>query len=401
MAWAPPQKVGDRDHSIAEAKTQLRKYSYGKLLDTSDSYTAEFGAALRQFQAIAHNEVLAGRRQPPDLNTAGILDWATKVQLGVIDRPPPLPQKARPRHPAFVFRGTGGIIGQDYVSRVCQANADLVEELHPAWPATMGGIPVGAAGGIGDPSMWRGVQIALADAQRMFLDRHTKAMRVVIGGYSAGAVAAALFRKWVLENFPDNYLCSFSFGDPTRPAGGGYYPGVAAPGQGISSWRWGDTRDWRHCWLAQPGDMYTAVPLGKVGEIMSDAYDIVTQIELSDLVATARNILPVIPEILTDSGIALPEMFKALTGGDPGLVGLWGPMLAGGLTGLLSGDPNRLTGPAAAAQAALIAIRFATSNPPTRDHISYEFAEVWPGQTYLGLAIQHVRDYATRIPAAA
>jgi len=26
---------------------------------------------------------------------------------------------------------------------------------------------------------------------------------------------------------------------------------------------------------------------------------------------------------------------------------------------------------------------------------------VWPGQTYLGLAIQHIRDYATRTPALA
>ncbi|MDO3027417.1 hypothetical protein P5V51_25500, partial [Mycobacteroides abscessus subsp. abscessus] len=89
-------------------------------------------------------------------------------------------------------------------------------------------------------------------------------------------------------------------------------------------------------------------------------------------------------------------------GGPNGIAALGLPMVLGGLQGLLGwGDINKLTGPAAAAQAALIALRFVTTSPPTAAHIQYEYREVWPGQTYLGLAIQHVRDWASRTPAIA
>src|SRR5690606_30815744 len=156
-----------------------------------------------------------------------------------------------PRHLGIVFRGTGGIVGQDYVSRTLQACADLVEEINPEFPATMGGIPVGSAGNFRDVSMQKAVQIGFEDAKRIFLERYAlnaKTM-VVIGGYSAGAVAAAKFREWLQTFYPANYLCSFSFGDPTRPYGGSYYLGPIHSGQGISSWRYGDVKDWRHCWL--------------------------------------------------------------------------------------------------------------------------------------------------------
>ncbi|ASZ75177.1 lysin B [Mycobacterium phage MissWhite] len=264
-----------------------------------------------------------------------------------------------PRHLGIVFRGTGGIIGQDYVSRTLQACADLVEEVNPNWPATMGGIPVGSAGNPNDLSMQRSVDIALEDAKRIFLERYALNPRimVVIGGYSAGAVVAAKFREWIQTFYPDNYLCSFSFGDPTRPAGGVYYAGKATPGRGISSWHYGDIRDWRHCWLAAPGDMYTSVPDNATGDIMDTAYDMVTRVQISDPLTTAQAILTRIPEI----------GFEVL-----------GNIFAG-------------------IEAASIAIGFVAQNPPTAPHIQYEFREVWPGQTYLGLAIQHVRDWASRV----
>lgn len=409
MAWAPPQKVGDRDPSVAAAKLKLRKYSYGKTLDTTDLYTAEFGVALQQFQGIVHSEVGAGKRKTPDVNTTGVLDWATKVQLGLITTNPAAPAAAKTRHPAYVFRGTGGVIGQDYVSRVCQANADLVEEIHTPWAATMGGIPVGTSGGINDPSMGRAVTEGFTAWQADFRRRLAANPKVkcVVGGYSAGAVLAAKVREYLLTYYPDNYLCSFSIGDPTRPPGGSFYGGTDPGGQGIASWHYGNIRDWRHCWLtntADPNrpDMYARIPLGKTGEIMQDAYDMVTRLELSNLVVTAQSVVAAIPEITADAGIAVPDALGALANGVPGLIG-WGlPLLTGALGGLIGGgNPDTLTGTAAAAAAARIALTFALDTPPTRPHITYEFAEVWPGQTYLGLAIQHVRDYATRIPAVA
>lgn len=264
----------------------------------------------------------------------------------------------RRRHLAVVFRGTGGIIGEDYVSRVCQGAADLVEERNPRWPATMGGLPVGAAGNIADKSMQHSVDIAFADATQM-IDKELAIQpdrMVVVGGYSAGAVVAALVRQWLLRKYPRNYLCSFSLGDPTRPVGGCYYGGTPTPGRGISSWRYGDVTDWRHCWLANVGDMYTSVPDNHVGDIMQHAYDMVTRVELTDPLGTAQAIAAQIPNMVADA----------------------------------------IADPLAAMQAIGIAGRFATSNPPTLPHVNYEWTEVWPGQTHVGLAIQHVRDWGQR-----
>lgn len=415
MTWAPPQRGGDRDPSIAVAKSKLKRFAYGAAEglgteDTSDTYTDGFGRALPRFQINRNSEIDRGTRKAPKMTAIGTLDWATKSQLGMLDPTPPIVPTVKPRHPAFVFRGTGGIVGADYVSRVCQGAADLVEEINTPWSAAMGGIPVGAAGNVNDPSMWRGVHEAF-DAWEVEFHRRlalNPRMRCVVGGYSAGAVVAALVREYLLESFPDNYLCSFSLGDPTRPAGGSFYRGIDPGGQGISSWRYGDVTDWRHCWatnVSDPNrpDMYARVPLGKTGEIMQDAYDLVTRVELANPVATVQNMVAVIPEICADAGILVPDILGALSNGTPGLAGYGAQLLAGALAGLIGrGNPDTLTGTAAAAKAAQIALTFALDNPPTKPHITYEFAEVWPGQTYLGLCIQHVREWASRvIPAAA
>lgn len=308
-----------------------------------------------------------------------------------------------PRHLAVVFRGTGGVIGQDYVSQVCQAAADLVEEVNPNWPATMGGIPVGQARNIRAPSMQKAVQIGFDDARRIITEAigRNPARKVVIGGYSAGAVVAAKVRQWLLETHPDNYLCSFSFGDPTRPFGASYYLGPVLAGHGISSWRYGDPTDWRHCWLTHPDDMYGNVPLGATGDIMDTAYDMVTATELSDPLGTVAAIIPKIIEILGEVGITLPLLGTGLLTGSPiAMAGALLPLLTSMLPGLISaggGNPGALTGPAAAVQAAVIALRFAASG--TAPHIQYHLDEVWPGQTYLGLAVQHVTDWCSRVPA--
>lgn len=412
MTWTPPENVGDHDAAIAVAKSKLAKFSYGKGIGNSDEYTAAFGVALTTFQGNRNGEISRGTKPGPRMATVGKLDWATKKQLGMLDPVAVVPAPAALRHPAFVFRGTGGIIGLDYVSRICQGAADLVEEINTPWAATMGGLPVGTAGGLTDPSMWRAVQEAFGLAKLEFLHRYTinPKIRIVIIGYSGGAVVAALFRQWIHENYPDNYLCSVGVADPTRPHGGAFYnaPGANRDGQGISSWRYGDINDSRHCWLtnvsdpARP-DMYAHIPLGKVGEIMQGAFDLVTHVELSDLVSTARSFVTVIPEIAADAGIYVPDALGALSNGIPGLIG-WGlPLLTGALGGLISGgNPDSLVGTAAAAKAAQIGLTFALDNPPTRPHITYEFAEVWPGKTYLQLGIDHVRDWASRVtPVAA
>lgn len=411
MAWKPTQyQIGDRHADIAAAKDRLRRIAAtltaGRLDgDTSDEFTPAFAEVYAEWLAAVHRDVLSGRRPSPDVDPAQTsIDWAAKVQLGLIQRAAPPAAPPAPRLPAICFRGTGGVIGLDYVSRICQMLGGLVEEIHPRFTATMGGIPVGAAVDLGGQSMNDAVDEAVADAQRIFLERIAAdpTMKIVIIGYSAGAVAAARFRQWVLDNFGGNYLCSVSIGDPTRPDGGGYYPGVAAPGHGISSWRYGNIRDWRHIWLTDPFDMYGAIPGGVVGDIMDDCFDYVTAFALTDPLGAAGAILPRIPATMDKLGLPIPKILGALTDGviGSGLIGIGVPLLISGISGLIptGRDPATLTGMAAGAHAAMIAIRFVTSNPPTAAHIQYEFREVWPGQTYLGLAAQHIRDWAGREP---
>ncbi|MDQ2628439.1 MAG: peptidoglycan-binding protein [Actinomycetota bacterium] len=272
---------------------------------------------------------------------------------------PPTPIRPQPggRHLALVWRGTGGIIGEDIVSRVCQGAADLVEEINPDWDATMGGLPVGTAGFGAGLSMNRAVDKAFEAGKAAFLSDPSR--KLVIGGYSAGAVVAARFRQWLQAHYPENYLCSFSIGDPTRPVGGAFYGGLAAPGRGIGSWRYGDTGDWRHCWLADPDDMYTSVPDNNTGAIMSTAYDIVTAVQLTDPLATAQAIAEKVPVIIDQF------LMDPLAGFDA--IGRAGRFVIDG----------------------------------TRPHIEYHLREVWPGMTYLGLAVQHVRDYCSRVAPAA
>ncbi|ANU79741.1 lysin B [Mycobacterium phage Jolene] len=402
MAYQAPRNVGDTHPLIPAAKRKLAGNSYGKAIgdDRSVVYTEAFGAALIQYGKNVHDLVLAGRRPGPDVNVEGIFDWAIQRQME-LTAPPAPPAPPRDRALAYVWRGTGGIIGQDLVSLVCQGVADLVDEVNPPWAATMGGIPVGVAGGIGDPSMWSAVQATLAWTQTDFIARHkvNPKIRVVIGGYSAGAIAAAMFRAWLLENFPDNYVCSFSLGDPTRPFGGGFFGRPAPWGRGISTISYGDPSDFRHCWLTHEGDMYAQIPGGVVGDIMDDVYEEVTRFAFRDIAQVAVRMLNAIPTIAGKAGISLPGAFAALAGGPAGLVGFGLPLLISSIGGFIpTGNADQLTGTAAAAKAATIGLQFLFAG--TAPHIRYHIDEAWPGgPTFLDLARQHVRDWTSR-PAA-
>lgn len=387
----------------------------------------------------------------------GMFDIVTAEETGY-----KLPNGSSPnaRHLAVVFRGTGGIIGQDYVSLICQPNADLVEEINPPWAATMGGLPVGTAGNISDPSMSQGVINALNATKPIVAQAlHANPKRkVIVGGYSAGAVVAAYVRQYVQSTYPNNYLCSFSLGDPSRPAGGCYYPfggGIDPGGEAIGSWHYGDITDPRHCWLANHTDsacpdMYTIVPKGVVWQIMSAAYDGITKFSFSDFLSGMMALVEMIPTIAGDMGISLPAVLQSMSGGLGGLLGggavaptassasglggllggagagllgsgsllggagLLGGILGGGnaapggalnlpgmflggIEGLIGvGNPESFTGIEAGTYAARLGLTFMAAG--TRPHISYHVDEVWPGQTYLGLGIQHVRYYASQTP---
>lgn len=309
------------------------------------------------------------------------------------------PPPAKPRHLGLMFRGTGGVIGQDYVSKVCQGAADLIEERNPDFPASMGGLPPGAAG---TPSAQKAIQIAVASGRREIQSGRS----FILGGYSLGAIVAAMLRAELepggpLAAYRQNYVCGFTIGGPSRAFGHTYYLGAIPSGRGISDFQLPQaccTWDW--CDLAHPDDMYANVPLGDAGDIMTAIYQAVTHTQLSDPLGTLQAIIAAIPKVLFEAGVSIPLLTQlgagVLSGNPAALASVLLPVLVSALPGLITGHGGELTGPAAAVQAAIIALRFALSG--TAAHINYHAWEVWPGQTYLGLAIQHVRDWAGRTP---
>lgn len=441
--WAPPSKVGDRHPDIIKAKDVLDNYSYGAEVKAekppagyTDEYTSAFGAALIVYAGKVNSDIRAGRnnRKAPLVNTDGVFDWAMKIQMEIIPRAgtPPPPKPVGPRHAWIVYRGTGGVIGLDYVSRVCQGAGDLVEEINPDFPASMGGLPPGAPG---TPSARIAINTGFESGCRWIEQNPNRTFG--LGGYSLGEIVVARLLDALftpggrLYAHRGRFVASFHIGPPARPLGAAYFNGTPAPGVGISSWRLpqavlGEVGA-RACYLCHPEDMYGAIPVpipGGTGDIMETVFDMVTDAGMSDFLGTVQRMIPHLLEIASDAGVlgaigmggvgqSDPNNPLSLLGSLGGLAGggalllnpitivpMLLPLLIAALPGLIAGIGGgvggNLTGPAAAAQAAIIAMKFLMTG--TAPHINYHAWEVWPGQTYLGLAIQHVRHWASTVP---
>ena len=326
----------------------------------------------------------------------GIVTDDDLVALRLIDAPKPPP----PRHACLTFRGTGGIVGLDYTSRVAAACAEQVYEVSVPYSASMGPLPVGAAGDLRAPSGAQSRDGAVEWAARWI---ETSTASFLLGGYSQGADAASRVRAMLepggrLEQHRHRYVAGYMFGNPTRAFGHTFYLGAVPGGQGIADWhlpREACTWDWLEC--VQPGDLYANAPLGDVGEVCREAYKLVMNLQVTDLGALATafltNLMSLLDEAGVDAaGIANPQ--GIIGGAIGGLISSLIPQLAP----VLTAQPGVNAESAAAAQAAVLGLKFAAANPPTRDHITYEFAPAIPGMTYLQLAIQHVNHWSALRP---
>ena len=332
------------------------------------------------------------RRTQQDL-TGQVSDHDLAV-LGVVKVAPP-----KPRHKALTFRGTGGIVGLDYTSRVAQLCGDLVEELPIDYPASMGGIPVGAANNISAPSGQKCTEIAFENAARLI---ESSAWTFTLHGYSLGAIPASKIRAALLpggrlENHAHRYVCGTMFGNPARAFGHTFYLGAIPSGFGIADWHlpqeactWG----WLEC--VDPGDLYGNAAGGEIGEVLRSAYRMIMDIQVSDPIGMAGALIRNVLHLLDEAGIELPFSIPGLVTG--ALAGLLLAFLPAEFAKYLTvGDKVA----AAAVQAAILALRFFADQPPTAAHISYEFRHAIPGVTYLDLAAQHVRHWATTKSVAA
>ncbi|CRZ16342.1 peptidoglycan-binding domain-containing protein [Mycolicibacterium neworleansense] len=314
----------------------------------------------------------------------GIADFKTRVRLGAWPPPPP------PRHAGLTFRGTGGIVGMDYTSRVAQAAG--LEEIPILYPGSMGGIPVGAENNPNAPSGNDSVDIAVELAID-WIEQHPKRSFCLLG-YSQGAIGASKVRAELLpggrlEKFADNYVCGMMIANPSRAFGHTFFLGPVPDGEGISNFhlpREACTWDW--CELVQPDDFYANVPLGDVGDVCRQGQNIVMDTTVSDPIGMMQKVIPHLIKILDEAGVDLPPNPLGI------LNGVWAGLVSSLLPGVVPAQFGSET--AAAVHAARLALTFFAAQPPTRPHITYEFVDVLPGRTYLQLGIDHVRDWADR-----
>lgn len=378
MADDPEDRSNNRD-AIKLIRQRLRdKFSwardrgatYGTVYDT---LTAQILLEFKQRAGlpISDEELESG---------LAIADYRTRVRLGSYPPPPP------PRHAILTFRGTGGIVGLDYTSRVAQMCGDVVEEVPILYPAAMGGLPPGERGA---PSGNECVDIAV----EMACDWIESTDRTfILCGYSLGAIAASKVRAMLLPGgrlaeHADRYVCGVMFGNPSRAFGHTFYLGAIPGGEGISTWRLPQeacTWDWLEA--VDPGDMYANIPLGDIGDVIRAVYSLVMDLEVSDPLGTLRKMIPHLIRLLGEAGVELPF----------NVPGMAINALAGLLASFLPNLPLSGGETGAAVQAAIIALRFFLDRPATRAHISYEHLHAIPGVTYLDLASRHVRDWSAR-----
>ena len=344
------------------------------------------------------------------------------------------------RHALLTCSGTWAAPGVGYPSMVAAGCAEICEEIPVQAPWSFGPIPPGS---FTAPSYQESIDIGVNWAVDWLLAHPHRTF--LLGGYSQGGECASRIYKEMLpggrlESVATNFCGGFTFGNPCRQAGHSFHAGPDRPWRGIASWNQFEMGDW---WAdeCEQCDMYPCVPTTLAGEIMTDVYTLCIELQLHspaemirDLIANCLAIIGNLDGDAFDSvqRMAGQKLGRSFLDGahlfpaerlapiidkirsapeDPADVdalaqqfgiGLGGPISnlvdrfvsASGPLGILS-----IHGIAAAIYAAVIAIGFVATSPPTACHIQYE-SRTWNGtQTYLDHAIQHVRHWAaTRQP---
>jgi hypothetical protein len=172
--------------------------------------------------------------------------------------------------------------------------------------------------------------------------------------------------------------------------------------EGIAQWRLPaelSGNDW--CELIEPGDLYGTCARGLAGEIERDVYTMCTQMELhsdGELAAVefARTFAANCVEIAQNlDGNAYDDIEATVLQKGYTPVDMSGATTASPAAIQMESDKLlTVQGIAAAIAAAIDGLIFFCSPPfPTAAHCEYHIREVWPGMTYVGLAIQHVHDW--------
>lgn len=281
-------------------------------------------------------------------------DWLTLERK--LDGLPP-----SPRHAVLTFSGTWAPPGWGYPSDAVRfANDELLYEVPVIAPWSFGPVPPGQ---INSPSYEDSVAIAVNWACD-WIERTVGTFALV--GYSQGGEAASRvlieIQSGRLQHRADDFIGGGAIGNPYRQAG--KFAGSVNPGgHGIADVNLTNTPStWAE--VANKGDMYACTPDGKAGDLITEFYSMLIQLQLGDF-----------GEFCTD-------MVKSIAG------------LIPDITGILTG-----TGTIPAVQAAIVALTFLGTG--TAPHIEYHMRPVLPGVTGLAYMVGHLNRIAAEVPARA
>ncbi|MEU9805009.1 PE-PPE domain-containing protein [Mycobacterium sp. NPDC050853] len=205
------------------------------------------------------------------------------------------------RHAALTFNGTWGEGLVQYPSMVAGALPDDVAEVVVPYPASFG--PIG--GGASSMSYAQSVQWAFNWVSQWLAANPHQTFSLI--GYSQGAEAAARVAMALmggsLSHYLPNFIGGITFGPPCRGAGF-HAPSIANPGnnRGIANVNMSSlpTIGGKVVWADYvhskangdaADDMYGVVPSGAVGQIMTDVYNIATQVQLNNIGLLTTNVI--------------------------------------------------------------------------------------------------------------
>lgn len=251
--------LGDSHEEIRTLKAFMRKkFSYAKDLTDTGDYDQAMVAAVAEMQArynTGQGKLTTGTYTP------GILNYATKVAMGIVTRPPKVDQ----RPVLFTVCGTGvpWWVGPDAdTARALEYKYRWQPVGYPAQPVPMG------------PSIAAGK----TELKRLMYQHQTQIEEYgfSLAGYSQGAIVIA--EVWENEIKPEGGSLHWAFphiikavawGNPSRekgkahPDAGG--PLSPATHQGVTGTLMVDTPDWWRNYAHQ-GDLYTDCPDDESGE---------------------------------------------------------------------------------------------------------------------------------------
>lgn len=309
MAYVPPQNPGDRHPKIPAAKQYLGKFSYGKNLGDTDEYTVPFGVALTQWQVNIHDQVVSNRRPGPDVNVAGIFDWAVQRQMGLLEPPKPLQVPLIVTVPGHM----GGLfIGPEYVC------ARWLEEQGLARVQPVGydshRVPFNNKSGMDE--LWRIINDPVINPP---------GVPFAITSHSQGAIIASYIEERMLrgEGPAGRWRGGIHFGNPRRPRhttarwvadpsphdSEGLAHNCHAPMRGVEE-------------VSRDGDFYAnkkLLPDGRPDPASENMTAVYRAIAESDFLSGTDTLGEQMLELVKSGGFELWNIFKAITRGVTGV----------------------------------------------------------------------------------